>query len=226
MSEKQKEHGSTSFLNLTSSRRKGHRHRATRREKYSKSKVHRKTSKSTSTHRKKKIDRSTSQRKEIKEQRKASRESKLSVRGNIMATSLKIRKTLIKSVKSAVAKKPDLADNLSPTQHEDVEKDDEEKEGGEEKALEEERERVAQAKKDCDIARAMEREYTLFEKTAAPTRPALVVEPPANITCDGKPINATAGRRVESRDSRVERIDKSPKGDMPLVVDSNPGAQG
>ncbi|VDK65917.1 unnamed protein product [Cylicostephanus goldi] len=167
--------------------------------------------------------------------------AKWSIAGNIMAASIKIKKTLMKSVKSSIAKKPDSpADNLSPTQYDEVEKDDEEKQEDEKKALEEEREReFAQAKKDCEKARAMEREYTLFEKTAAPTRPALVVEPPLNITCHGKPINASVVRR--SGDSRVESmpmnsisqqttlffvgIDKSPNRDLSLVVDSNAGAQ-
>ncbi|RCN39035.1 hypothetical protein ANCCAN_15045 [Ancylostoma caninum] len=62
-------------------------------------------------------------------------------------------------------------------------------------------------KEQCQEERAMEGAYTLFERTAAPNRPAVVVEPPLTVTCEGKPINASAPQR--RIDSRVERIGKS-----------------
>ncbi|EYC20135.1 hypothetical protein Y032_0022g465 [Ancylostoma ceylanicum] len=70
-------------------------------------------------------------------------------------------------------------------------------------------ERIAQAKEYCQQERAMEGAYTLFERTAAPKRPAVVIEPPLNVTCEGKPINASAPQR--RFDSRVERLGKSIK---------------
>ncbi|KAL6733377.1 hypothetical protein Aduo_004027 [Ancylostoma duodenale] len=58
-------------------------------------------------------------------------------------------------------------------------------------------------KEQCQEERAMEGAYTLFERTAAPNRPAVVVEPTLNVTCKGQPINASAPQR--RFDSRVER---------------------
>lgn len=40
-------------------------------------------------------------------------------------------------------------------------------------------------------------QYTLFERTAAPARPAVVTDLPINFICEGKPINQTVDRLVK-----------------------------
>lgn len=108
-----------------------------------------------------------------------------------------------KTVKKTIKAREDDCTQASDRNPENV-KNSAEKEGNEEKPAEQEIKKIG-----------LGEQYTLFERTAAPARPAVVTDLPINFICEGKPINQTVDRLV-----KAARINRSECGAKPTSRES------